>query len=127
VTTKGLTLRGAYLAGVCAALALAVSSATLLELFGFPPELRAAVWPVMGAGFAAAAAPTLFLTFRPYWWGKLFVLWPALSWIGFTLAMTAMFGWSTALVAPLACGSVMLLIAITHQFIDPRFSGAPLD
>lgn len=127
MSRRGLILRGAYLAGVCATLAIGASAGALLALFGFPDAMRAAVVPSMMVGFAAIAIPMLFLTFRPYWWGKLFTLWPALSWMGFTGAMSFIVGWNDILWTPMLCGVAMLLTAIIHQVVDPRFSGPPLN
>jgi hypothetical protein len=126
VTAKGVILRSAYFAGVCATLAMIASSNALLALFGFPPPMLEAAQPAMMAGFLLVGAPLLVLTFQPYWWGKLFAVWPGISWLGFAGAMSVIIGWAPMLWTPIVCGSVLLLVAVTHQIVDPRFSGSPL-
>lgn len=128
MTARGIALRCAYGAGVASVCVLVLSLPLIVrDAFPLPAELLALVWPAALAGFLVIAAPLLFLTVRPYWWGKIFVLWPAVSWMGFAAACTFVTGgWAPILFVPLGCGVAMLAIAVTHQVLDPRFSGAPL-
>jgi len=126
MSAKGVVLRCAYGVGLIAVIVLALSVEPLLRKLVGPLDFLEQMTASARGGFAVVAAPLVLLAVRPYWWGKLFVLWPALSWIGFAGAMTVITGWTPLLLVPLGCGGVMLLIAATHQILDPRFSGAPL-
>ncbi len=127
VTGRGIALRCAYAAGLVAAVVLAINlDGMARDSMAMPPEFLAIIKPAALAGFAFVGAPLLFLVVQPYWWGKLFVLAPAFSWAGFTGAMTSITGWTPILLIPLACAGVMLAVAVVHQMLDPRFSGAPL-
>ncbi|MGN6366464.1 hypothetical protein [Asticcacaulis taihuensis] len=68
----------------------------------------------------------IFLSFRPYWWGKLICAWAALSWLGFSGVMCLLAGYDGRLVWILSAGAMMVLAIILHQVADPRFSGSYL-
>jgi uncharacterized membrane protein YqhA len=106
--------------------ALSGSIFDIFERAGFPAEMLEAMRPMMIAPLALLLAVVMFLCFRPYFWGKIIAFWAGLSWLGFSGAMTVMAGWSNALASVLAAGLLMLAVGITHQFIDPRWSGPPL-
>ncbi len=127
VSARGIALRCCYGAGVAAAVTLALNVTPLVrDSMGVPHEMLRLIVPAAIVGFGFVAAPLLLLTVRPYWWGKVFVLAPAFSWAGFAGALSVIAGWTPLLLVPLACAAVMLSIAIAHQILDPRFSGAPL-
>ncbi len=65
----------------------------------------------------------IFLSFRPYWWGKLLCVWAGISWLGFSGAMCLLSGYDSRLLWILMAGVIMLLAAILHQIADPRFGG----
>jgi hypothetical protein len=63
------------------------------------------------------------LVLRPYWWGKLLCVWAGVCWIGFALVGSSMWGLNPPLAGILAAGAAMLMVAIVHQIVDPRFGG----
>jgi hypothetical protein len=94
-----------------------------------------------GAAFIALLAGYIFLAVKPYGWGKLALCVPGFCWVGFSLAASvvsmALLNTQTTISAPpthsqawlyvpLATGGLLLALAVLHQIIDPRWSGAPL-
>ncbi|HTW36000.1 MAG TPA: hypothetical protein VMD53_15375 [Rhizomicrobium sp.] len=67
----------------------------------------------------------LFLSYRPYWWGKIICLWTGVSWIGYAMISPHPSS-PLAPVVAFICGVFMVAAAVAHQIIDPRFSGAHL-
>jgi hypothetical protein len=127
VKLRAIALRCCYGAGVVAAIILALNLGSLMrDAMGMPETFASVIGPVAFVGVAVIGAPLVVLAFRPFWWGKLFVLAPAFSWAGFSAAMTFIAGWTPLLLIPMGCAGVMLGIAIIHQLLDPRFSGSPL-
>ena len=128
---KALALRAAYGVAILATLlmgwtALSGSIFGIFERAGFPAEMLEAMRPMMIAPLVLLFAVLIFLSFRPYFWGKIIAFWAGLSWLGFSGATTLMAGWSNTLTMILAAGLIMLAVGITHQVIDPRWSGPPL-
>lgn len=136
-TAKVLVLRGAYWAAAAACLVM-----TGMFLFGgfehilisdmeFPSsELPPAFLQTVRYGdtllLAAMGGLFAFLSFRPYWWGKLLLVWAGFAWTGFGAGLSAWKGIDTPLALVLAAGLTMLAAAIAHQAADPRFSGSYL-
>lgn len=128
---KVFALRAAYGAATLAALLMgwtAISGSVfgIFERVGFPVEMLETMRPMMIAPLVLLFAVLIFLSLRPYFWGKIIAFWAGLSWVGFSGAATLMAGWSNTLTMILAAGIIMLAAGITHQVIDPRWSGPPL-
>ncbi len=142
---KSTILRVAYGVAVLAALAVGwlFASGRVFAIFlaGGAPQAAGALIPVEVAGGAALmmlVGAFLFLAVRPWWWGKLLCLWPALSWMmfgGIIIQFKRMAVFPAAMlqnmtaevyVIPLGAGATLLLVAIVHQLVDPRFRGPPI-
>ena len=79
-----------------------------------------------GAGVMAFAGLFLFLSIRPYWWGKLICLWAGLSWLMFAGVGSMMGPFQATVAWVLAAGITMLSAALAIQLTDPRWSGSYL-
>ena len=88
-----------------------------------PPGFRELFTFLPGAVMVPFAAALVFLSFRPYWWGKLLCIWAGSSWIMFAMGAIAITERHAILPLPFCAGVVMLLVAVIHQIADPRFSG----
>jgi hypothetical protein len=80
-----------------------------------------------GGFMMALAGLFLFLSFRPYWWGKVLCLWAAVSWGGFGLILSAFSGGvKPTLDWVLVAAFGMLAATVVLQVVDPRFGGSYL-
>lgn len=68
----------------------------------------------------------VFLSFRPYWWGKLICAWAGLAWCMFGLISGVVAGPQLTSPLVLAAGLTVLAAGLVHQLTDPRFSGSYL-
>jgi hypothetical protein len=79
--------------------------------------------------FLLAAAPLVFLLVRPMGWGKLLLPVYGVAWVfhaGVFVLTANNTGWSPHIAhlwVPAACGGLMFVLALAHQFIDPKFLG----
>ncbi|MCA3724095.1 MAG: hypothetical protein IM671_08955 [Phenylobacterium sp.] len=127
-----LVLRGAYLA---AALATGV-----MGWFALSGRLEAMIVSITGADastllglhamimmiiplFGLLSGVLVFLSFRPYWWGKLLCAWAGLGWVGFGVIPSMVGAPNSGSEMVGVAGLVMLSAAIIHQVADPRFGG----
>jgi hypothetical protein len=134
---KVMLLRAAYLVGAFAALLMgwcvvsgqAVRTLTALDSSEAPPPasaLQAASY-FSGVVLVPFVAVFVFLSFRPYWWGKLLCAWAGLAWVMFGgMGMAEFGGRGVVLDLVLGAGIAMLCVGAAHQIIDPRFSGSYL-
>ncbi len=125
-------------AAACEAMAWLSWSGAITKLFlsfgagtGAPPDLADSAFTQItdvGGGIFMAAFGGLFafLSFRPYWWGKLLCAWAGLAWSMFGLMNAVMGGWRMTGGLVLAAGLTMVFVGIAHQIIDPRFGGSHL-
>lgn len=122
-------LRTGYGIAALGGLALAVLAASggMNEVFDGGTRAAHAIAQLLGAMTAICLAVGVclfvFLAFRPYWWGKLFCLAAATSWLGFGAQSYFAFGAPTVAAVALAAGLAVLLAGLLHQIADPRFSG----
>ncbi len=132
--TKVLVLRGAYWAAAAAALAMiglilfGGFEHILFKDLGVPasfvdPGFIAMIRYVDPLFLAALGGAFLFLSFRPYWWGKLLLVWAGLAWAGFGAGLSIWKGLDGPLALVLVAGLTLLAAATAHQVADPRFSG----
>ena len=134
---KVLVLRGAYWAAAAATLVMI----GLIFLGGFEhimvndmgapsSELPPGFMLMIRSGdtllLAVLGGLFVFLSIRPYWWGKLLLVWAGFAWTGFGAGLSAWKGFDTPLALVLAAGVAMLAAAVAHQAADPRFSGSYL-
>jgi hypothetical protein len=131
--TQDRTLKIVYaaaLANMCllAAWGMLFDLPGVLSSFGggarLGPFLPAAVGFLLFC-FAVFAVPVIILIRRPMGWGKLLLAGAGLAWImhGATLMVMASFSSLRVqgLWVPIACGVLMLVLAVGHQTVDPRF------
>ena len=132
-----LILRCAYLA---AALACVVMGWLMAMQAVFPLVLGGArmaspdpifrifiniIWVGQLATILVLFAVMVFLMVRPWWWGKPLCALIALSWLGFVAMAAGRYGLNGTTRMILAAGVTMVCTVVTHQVIDPRFSGTP--
>jgi len=138
---KVVLLRACYIVATAATLLmgwLAVSGLLgdlMLSMMGskggsIPPDFRYffnAIRVPQGALMVGLAGVCVFLSFRPYWWGKLICFFAAFSWGMFGLALTIFpgaFGPTLGWVLASAVG--MFAATVVLQLVDPRFGGSYL-
>lgn len=128
-------MRIGYLIAACATAAMGFAVSALTSLMDslapdFEPMLDLRL--LAGVPLLIGALLLVGLSVRPFWWGKLLCFWAGISWIGFAAAMVAVRlgiglpAVEAILLLPVVCGAAMLAVGVTHQIIDPRFSGEPL-
>lgn len=100
------------------------------EAGGVPPDFRQffdGIRFAQGGLMVALAGLFVFLSFRPYWWGKLLCLWAALSWGMFGLILSAFGGgFKPTLDWVLVAAFGMFAATVVLQVVDPRFGGSYL-
>lgn len=100
------------------------------ETGGVPPDFQQFLYGLRFAqgGFTVALAGLfVFLSFRPYWWGKLLCLSAALSWGLFGVVLSAFGGgFEPTLRWVLVAAFGMFAATVVLQALDPRFSGSYL-
>jgi hypothetical protein len=137
ISSKVLVARGAYWAATVATLVMAglivfggiqhiMVSDMGVPLSELPPEFMLMIRYVDTPLLAILGAVFVFLSFRPYWWGKLLLVWAGIAWTGFGAGLSAWKGLDGSLALVLAAGVTMLAAATAHQVADPRFSGSYL-
>jgi hypothetical protein len=92
----------------------------------FDSSTMAAMSIGQGLMMAALVGVLVLLAIKPYWWGKLLCAWAGLAWSGFGLIMTVFAGYDPRSTLILVAGVTMMVVAVVHQFVDPRFSGSYL-
>jgi hypothetical protein len=136
-SAKVLVLKGAYWAAAAACLVMVG-----LTFFGglehimvgdmgipaseMPPGFLSMIRYGDSLLLAALGGLFVFLSSRPYWWGKLLLVWAGFAWTGFGVGLTAWKGFDAPLALVLVAGLTMLAAAVAHQVTDPRFSGSYL-
>lgn len=97
---------------------------------GVPPEFQRffdGIRFAQGCLMVALAGLFVFLSFRPYWWGKLLCLWAAVSWGMFGLILSVFGGGlKPTLDCVLVAAFGMFAATIVLQVVDPRFGGSYL-
>ena len=89
----------------------------------FPSEMMLPIQVADGVFGVALAGLFVFLSFRPYPWGKVVCALCAVAWTGFVIPISPISGMSGGLALVLGSGLSMAAAAITVQVIDRRFGG----
>ncbi len=100
------------------------------EAGGVPPDFRQffdGIQLAQGVLMVALAGLFVFLSCRPYWWGKLLCLWATLGWGMFGLFLSAFGGgFKPTLGWVLVAAFGMFAATVVLQLVDPRFGGSYL-
>ncbi len=122
---KQSVIRIAYVLAVAAPLAMGwlVVSGQIWSLMRLklPPSFQVFVTIITvmsGVLVAAMGAVFLYLAYRPRWWGKIICLFPAVSWLGFSVMSGAMGPPNPVRWVPAAAGALLLLVASVHHLTD---------
>jgi len=127
-----LVLRGAYLAAALATGAMGWFAASgrfesmMVSIMGAPASMASVLHTMSMMNvvlFGLASSVLVFLSFRPYWWGKLLCAWAGLSWSGFGLISSLIAAPNSGSTMVGVAGVVLLATSIIHQVADPRFGG----